>query len=241
MRSVFLLLVLANVALFWWQYTGHSGALTSAPPSALSSSEGAPIVLLQERNAENAAVARPGPSGPSAPSAQPAAPVALAEKRLQCYRTGPYPKAQSGVLAEAATFLRGLPGVTLEVRQHEVQGSLRFWVRLPEVMTLAQARRAMGTLRKQGISDIALVRRDSGLVMVSLGVYSMRPTLKERVEELQRAGYHPQVSERAEVTLEQWLDLRVERPKSETDQLMGRVMGAYPALRFDKVACAGED
>ncbi|MFQ5487664.1 MAG: hypothetical protein ACE5ET_04360 [Gammaproteobacteria bacterium] len=215
MRVLFLLLLLLNVAFFAW-YSRHP---LETPP-VQQAAEGGGIVLLQERSASSA-IAAVLPSLPPLP--------------VLCYQVGPFAEAPQG-----EQFVAALTPVPehYEVQAHEEKVHSGYWVRWPQVLALAEARRIYRELQEKGVRDVAITPAGKGRYIVSLGVFRHRDTMEERHNRLIALGYAVQVEDRFRPLARSWLFLEFRRHTApEVAAALQGVQQQFPAVGVEKVKC----
>lgn len=207
MRALFLLLLLANAALFgwnWYQSRVLTGARSQAPSTA---DEGRGLRLLSELPAGRLQPIRDGrtegrsdTSGktaerpPSAVTEQPA-PDATAspgpetvrppEAPPRCYRAG-----QIESRAVRDRLLQALEQRGLEARSGTEEGhGESHWVLLPPFPDEDAARNVMARLREKGVRDLYLVPSGENRNAISLGVFKERPRADQRLARIRRLGF----------------------------------------------------
>ncbi len=166
MRLFFLLLLLANVAVFGYiRYAeGRAGADMQ-------------IALLQI-NPEKMKLLRPGRPAPGAP----AAPTFPPPTSLACLEWGGFAAEDA---AAAATALAGL-GIRDRVSQRDPTG---WWVYIPPHKTKAEADKTGGELKARGVTDFYMVQDNSPWrFAVSLGVFSTEAAATNYLAQLGKKG-----------------------------------------------------
>ena len=192
MRTVFLLLVAANLALFAWfqYYSPAEGA--SDPEPARRQLNPEKIRLLEGKELKSLASVRPPPAAAAAPSA--------------CLEWGGFAVAEAPK-AEAALAPLGLGARLAQRRSEETAG---WWVFIPPQTNRAAALKKTAELKALGIDDYFILQ-DEGKMRwaVSLGIFSTEEAAKTRLEALRAKGVRSaQTGERDTHVAKIWFQLR---------------------------------
>ncbi|MDE2273307.1 MAG: SPOR domain-containing protein, partial [Gammaproteobacteria bacterium] len=144
MRTLFLVLVLANVVAFIW-----FGWLRPSPPSPSSTPlpQVQPLKLIAELTpAQRVALAKP-----LAPAPAPVSPASADVSAQSCVSYGPFPSAEA-----AATGSTRLRAAGASVTQRLVPGKVRqgYWVYLPPFGSRREAEAAAKLLQQRGVKDL---------------------------------------------------------------------------------------
>jgi hypothetical protein len=234
-RTLFLLLLLANLGLFAWGrlYVAPGGAALAPSPAP----GGQPLRLMSELSAAerkelatvtplNAPAASTAPASAAATHGAPAmgtggATGAVALAAQVCVSYGPFQSADA-----AGQGMTRLKGAGLAVAQRTVPGKakLGYWVYLPPFGSRKEADAATGMLKKRGVSDIYVVTDEANRNAVSLGVFSQKGFAIQREKEIRKIGLKPQIAERFRDEARYWLDARGAQgalPAAETFKDLG--------------------
>ena len=199
MRTVFLLLVLANVAFFAWTRLGAPGGAGADPsPLARQIAPEKMRVVRPEELAQPAArkiapvaaapaAQAPPTVAPPSPSPVPAPPPARAE--LKCIEWGAFAPAEAA-RAEAALAPLALGERLSQRRTEETAG---WWVFIPPQTRGGTARQAAlrkaGELKKLGVQDYFVVQDEGpNRWAVSLGVFRSEEAAQARLAALRSRG-----------------------------------------------------
>jgi SPOR domain len=205
-RTLFLLVVLANLAFFAWRnYLAPPESGTDPRPLARQIAPGslriltpADVAALAPAKAEPArGVAAGGASNP--PASKPAGPLA-------CLEWGPIDS------ADALRAVRALDPLDLGTRlsQHSSSGASSWWVFIPPQGSLQAAQKKAAELKALGVEDYYVVR-DQGpeTWAVSLGVYHSEAAARARLDALRGQKVHSaEVGPRASKGEELWYQVR---------------------------------
>lgn len=195
-RTLFLVLVLANIVAFIW-----FGWLRPSPPSPSSTPlpRVQPLKLVAELTpAQRAALAKPLTPVPAS--------VASADVGAQsCMSYGPFPSA-----AAAETGGTRLRTGGASVTRRLVPGKVRqgYWVYLPPFGSRREAEAAAKLLQQRGVKDLYVVTDEANRNAISLGVYSDRFGALAHQKKIRALGYRALVTERFRDAPRYWLDAR---------------------------------
>ena len=257
MRHLFLVLVLANLALAAWTAWVAPSARSGRPAD-----EGLPaLTLVSEvpadlRSGAGAAeqsdaavppqpVADAPPDG--APSAEPDAAVAAGEEladaaepppgapEARCTSVGPFRE-----LAQAAAAAATLRNAGYQPLQRVVEGEIwsGYWVYIPAIPTEQEANEALAKVREgvrdARIPDAYVIRNSDSGNLVSLGVFSEISGVSRLRDEVRALGFEPQVVDRTSRATVYWIDIALEPEQTldfESLQPPGRI------IRLEQRAC----
>jgi len=184
MKWIIYLLLLANIAVFFWHYRpadrpqpagdGHDAALS--------------LVLLDE--AQN----RPETSAPVG----------------HCYSLGPFETTRQAGLAAAALKAGG---IRAERRVSKDARRKAYWVLLPPAESRAEARKSLKRLKELKVHDYFLVPTGEKANAISLGVFSKFESAHRRIKQMQKLGFKPTFEKVELPRREYWLDWPVDAGK----------------------------
>ncbi|OOG28790.1 sporulation protein [Thioalkalivibrio denitrificans] len=221
MRSLALLLILLNVAFFYW-HTAHqepaphlNGYAEVQPPSGV-----ARLVLLDEREAPEAL---PETQPREAPE-----PAVVAVPALICETVGPLAEREAAEALQAALEEQGA-AASLRTASREVPST--YWVYLPPRSSREAAQDLARSLTELGVEDLYVMGEGDFRHGLSLGLFSEHERARRRVRELEALGYSPQIEARFRTQTVYWLDLAV--PADRVDALdvpetLGRMQRPCP-------------
>lgn len=196
MRTLFLVLVIANIVAFiwfgWLRPPAQTASFTPLPQVQ-------PLKLIAELTpAERRALANTPASTP-----RPVAPPTAGVVPEDCFSYGPFPSA-----AAAETGSTRLRTAGASVTQRLVPGKVRFgyWVYLPPFGSRREADAAAKLLKQRGIKDLYVVTDEANRNAISLGVYSDRFGALAHQKKIRAMGYHPLLTERFRDAPRYWLD-----------------------------------
>jgi hypothetical protein len=216
MRTLFLLLLLANLGFFAYHH------LTGANDEAA-----AQIALLQispERIRTVAAGAVPPAAGnPSPPAAPPAA----------CVEWGVFGGAEVA-RADAALASLELPADALQRRVADVDG---YWVHMPPMKTRVEVDRKVGELKALGVEEFFVVQ-DAGTWRnaVSLGLFKNEEAARAELERLRQRGVRSAVIVRREKLLKQ-VTFYLREPAPSLVARLTELQRDFPATEIKAAPC----
>ena len=217
MRTLCLLLILANVFYFTWSQLldvsvgslDRKGAPPAEPPAR--------IVLAREvaeANPPEPGVARIQDVQP--PAVEPLAPADSAQAGgspprdvLSCTSVGPFAD-----LPQAAQAQASLRAAGFQPRQRMEQGEIwaGYWVSVQGLATREAAEAALKTLSANGIADVYLMPGSEPANMLSLGVFSDYQRAQRRLDEVRALGLTPRIDDRKRAGSVYWIDVDLQEP-----------------------------
>ncbi|MGE5624948.1 MAG: SPOR domain-containing protein [Bacillota bacterium] len=208
-RALLLALVLANLGVFaWYRWYVLPGETHPALAPPLG---GEPLKLTSELTEAQrktlAAAPAPSTAAPPPAATQPApAPSTAAVAAAQaCATYGPFADEDSVQQAESR-----LKQLNLTATEHTVTGKAKpgYWVYLPPFGSKKEADAAVALMKKRGVSDIYVVSDEANRNAISLGLFNQHEYAVQRIKELKKLGYHPQVTERFREEPRYWIDAK---------------------------------
>jgi hypothetical protein len=215
-RTLFLLLLLANLLLAAWArwVAPAPSALGHATPSATGS---AGIRLLRE-------VPAPAASQPAEEGL-----LALDDASLTCVSAGPFLASEDAERA-AARLVR--LGFTVRLRDAREEVRIGHWVRLEGLATPEDAENARAALQAAGLTDAFVLTEEGTGTVVSLGVYADAARAEATAAVARAAGFEPRTIDRLRAEDVTWLD--VDRQSNgglpAFDELQAAPGGGQPTL-----------
>lgn len=227
MRTLSLLLILANVLYFAWSQLidVKVGVLDRAPVNVGSpvpaialahehkpAEEPAPQEAVQESEIRPV---QPPAAEPLNPAQQGVASTQVADAEpLSCTSVGPFADLPTAEQAQAA-----LQSAGYQPRQREEQAEIwvGYWVSIQGLPTRKAADAAMKTLRANGITDVYLMPGTDHGNILSLGVFSDLQRAHRRSEDVRALGFSPQIENRKRTGPVYWLDVDLKQPGEPLD------------------------
>jgi hypothetical protein len=231
MRTLGLLLILANVLFFVWSklLAVNTGPLDR--PAVASRNTTQRIVLARESSI--------APSSPTVRNVQPprvepaGARSAMRAGTFSCTSVGPF-----AALPEASQAQVALQGAGFDARQRVEQGELwvGYWVSLQDLPSRDAADDTAARLTARGVNDVYVMPGEHTL---SLGVFSDYQRAQRRAEEIRALGYQPRIDDRKRSGSVYWIDVHLREPGQLIDTSIfqtepGRIM------RLELRACPAE-
>lgn len=230
MRWMVYCLLLANLALFTWQYQQMSGAPQPKPRAVRPYDHVNRLLLMSETNPERLRVRTPAkePIVAAAPEQPPASSFTLPEPAViaveSCYSVGPLKdEAQIAAVRDWLLAMGGDPVLRVDERR-ELD---RYWVYFPPLASKEEALKEVERMRAEGLEDVIAVSNGDMENAISLGVFSQRDTLRRRLRDLEARGYQPSIMPRYTTEKLSWLDVSFEQGEQLTQDEVG--------ARFDDV------
>jgi SPOR domain len=216
MRTLCLLLILANVLFFTWsQLIDASGSSLDRKPANVAEPP-ARIVLAREQAgatpdepiADVRDVQPPAVEPLGKPRSGSAAEVAQLDT-MSCTSVGPFADLPQASQAQAALRAAGF-----QPRQRMEQGELwvGYWVSVQGLATRDAAETALKTLSASGISDVYVMPGSDPPNVVSLGVFSDYQRAQRRVDEVRALGLTPRIDDRKRAGSVYWIDVDLTEP-----------------------------
>jgi hypothetical protein len=246
MRTLCLLLILANILYFTWSQMIDVGVPSLERKGAQPVEPPARIVLAREmieanpeeersigpiRDVEPPAV-EPlgGQSAPLAPASQSAQ-----LDTLSCTSVGPFADLPQASQAQAALRAAGF-----EPRQRMEQGEIwaGYWVSVQGLATREAADAALKTLAANGIADVYVMPGSDPPNVLSLGVFSDYQRAQRRVDEVRAIGLTPRIDDRKRAGSVYWIDVDLQEPGQLIDS---SILQSDPRkiTRLEMRACPG--
>lgn len=223
MRKLLLVLILLNLAFFFWQSRIPVEDINkvSAPVSS-AERPGKTLVLLRE--AEDLV-----------PFSRKSASIKKENvTQSQCYTIGPFDK--EGEPKQAAALL-GKQIVNARTRVVEEEEHAGYWVYLPEGKTISDARRAIGKLNLQGVNDSMIVQRTKDSYVISVGVFTLKDSAERRKARMETLGYEPKMEDRFKVSRTYWLDFDYYGDEPLADLVQRDTTVKFPGLKHQPLNC----
>jgi cell division protein FtsN len=216
MRWVALLLVLANLGLFGWQWAGTPGW---SPPRVEPPPQIGELELLAE--------APPPPQEASVATSRPAA----------CYTIGPFSDPANA--ETAATRLTEL-GVEPDQRSTSEQVATGYRVMLPPYPSTEAALEAARDLARRGVEDYYVVVSESDIRnAVSLGLFEESASAEQHRAAIAELGFDPEIRARTRQRTRYWQDFR-DPAGRVTPEVLESLTSEQPLQRLERPCEAGE-
>ncbi len=192
MRILLAALVILNIAFFAWHYAHKESGDRAKRIVAADAADIPSLVLLSERGAHEVQVKKQI--------------QVVQNKPVICYRVGPFRNKDQLKNLAIETIL---PNSKFKIEEEASNQRSGYWVRWPEEMTLAEARRVMRELKGKGVTDLTITPQDNKRYAISLGIFGSRHYMEQRVDEITALGYTPVVEDRYKRVINYWLELDI--------------------------------
>lgn len=236
MRTLCLILILANVLFFSWSQLidVHVSALNRDTATAVTPPPR--IVLAREVTSTPEPTLINDVQPPRvAPldDAAPASAVAAADS-FSCTSVGPFAE-----LADAAQAQAALKAAGFIPRQRLEQGELwvGYWVSVQDFESRQAAENALKALLDAGITDVYLMPGSDPADVLSLGVFSDYQRAQRRAEEIRALGFSPRINDRKRAGSVYWIDADLAEPGQKIDTSLFQSSGPGKIMRLELRAC----
>ncbi|MGD9841653.1 MAG: SPOR domain-containing protein [Steroidobacteraceae bacterium] len=197
MRTLALLLILANVGIYFWtHYVDVPEAMLSSNDVIVTANRAPPLLLARER------------------TEQPAEVTAQISSELSCISVGPFAAAeQASVLAQrlrAADF-----SSSERVAAGEVFAG--YWVSLQDFASKEAAEQVLTRLHASGVTDAYILNDEQAPNVLSLGLFTERSRAEKRRTDIAKLGFEPVIKERTRMGEAHWLDINLQEPGQVLD------------------------
>jgi SPOR domain len=218
MRTLCLLLILANVLYFTWSQMIDVHGSTLDRRGAKPVEAPVRIVLAREMVEANPEEGSVGPIREVQPPAveplgaqTPPANTTTTAKldTLSCTSVGPFADLPQASKAQAA-----LRALGFQPRQRMEQGEIwaGYWVSVQGLATRDAAEAALKTLAANGIADVYVMPGSDPPNVLSLGVFSDFQRAQRRVDEVRAIGLTPRIDDRKRAGSVYWIDVDLMEP-----------------------------
>lgn len=217
MRTLCLLLILANVLYFTWSQMidVHGSSLDRKGAKPVEATQR--IVLAREmieanpevRSVEQIREVQPPAVEPLGAQATPPATQTAQLDTLACTSVGPFADLPQAAQAQAA-----LRDAGFQPRQRLEQGEIwaGYWVSVQGLATRDAAETALKTLTANGIADVYVMPGSDPPNVLSLGVFSDYQRAQRRVDEVRAIGLTPRIDDRKRAGSVYWIDVDLMEP-----------------------------
>ena len=223
MRTLCLLLILANVLYFTWsqmidvQVSGldRKGSKPVEPPMRIVLAKEMLEANAEEPSVEQIRDVQPPAVEPLARETAPAPSVAIAQgEELSCMSIGPFADLLQAAQAQAA-----LRAADFQPRQRVEQGELwaGYWVSVQGLATREEAESALKMLTGSGISDVYVMPGSDPPNVLSLGVFSDYQRAQRRVGDVRALGLTARIDDRKRAGSVYWIDVDLQEPGQVLD------------------------
>jgi hypothetical protein len=240
MRVVALLLLMANLVYFAWQYPQHQllkNRQLSEVIAAQAVSDGEvpaqSLMMLKELPqavAEKVVTINVGKAVP------PSAGRSEAASSPVCWTVGPFDDGREADRGLTLLTARGIKGRTQQRKGRMLAG---YRVQLPGQGSKAAAQRTLLALRGRGVRDVAILE-DKGLYYISLGFFSKPASADTRSAEVRKLGYKSLIEKVYRERSAYWLDLYPVTDKVGLDEAWEQLTSTYPEIERQTLNCSNK-
>lgn len=257
MKAIFLLLVLLNLAYFYYQGSAEEDAKTSVLLTQPALPAGAvPLVLLRERGLgggeaepDSVALSTEQPSPQVAKKTEPEAPVLASPPQLSVNPPAPQPQKSAEAacftfgpfddpdLAERAVKATSDLGISVERRQESQRTPKGYWVYLPPSTSYQAAKRKVAELQKKDLTDLFIMGKGSQQNAISLGLFKSREAAEDRLKQVQELGLKAEFETQYRVSEQSWLDMSVPGDKTSIIAELTEMAEGFSEARLTQRKC----
>jgi len=198
MRLIFIVLLLANIAFFGFQFFGHNEDPVPKPKADAVRQFGN-LQTLAERNKKDGGV-KSHSEAATAGQAQ----VASSGSEPLCQLVGPFPEL---LQAEYLVERLGALEVPASVRHLEVEDGRVFWVYLKPEMSEKEALRRLYEVQAKSIESYLISSGDLANG-ISLGQFGEEAAAKSQQTKVRELGYAAEIKEVPKTHNEIWVDVK---------------------------------
>ncbi len=141
----------------------------------------------------------------------------------RCITIGPFREATE--LAAASNLLREI-GYVPRSRAESAEVADGYLVFLKNIRSSEQLDRAMGRLRRAGVTDAAIVADGTPGIRVSVGVFNELPRAQQRADVVRKLNLDAEVMERLTTAADTWLDIDLRAAGEELDPATFKANGS---------------
>jgi len=200
MRYLILILLVLNVAYFFWSYLNPVEDAKSSPPPI---SDGVhELVLLSERQSVATAPSSDG-GGAEQKVSEESGRANAVESVTRCFTLGPLLNEKDKDVLLARLTDMGFKAESRSIEQRETTG---YWVFLPPSKNRKEAIALAESLASKGIKDYYVVTDNDYRHAVSLGLFSEKARANRRMAHIRTLGFKPQKTVRYRDRTYYWLD-----------------------------------
>lgn len=238
MKYIALLLLIANLVFFAWQFPqqkfiDQSLPLTAAPKQHNSTASGESLMMLDElpsavaKQVVTVDIDKQTAPGPAAMKRESSAVSAA------CWSLGPFVNAAE---ADHGLTLLTANGIKGRTQQHVATQRVGYRVRLASLASKRAAQKIIDQLAAKGVKDTALMA-DGDRFMVALGFFKHKESAQQRVSRIARLGYQPIVEDVTRQKTTYRLDLYTATSAAQLDAAWPALVKAYPELQRQPLPC----
>lgn len=184
MRTIILLLILINLAFFYWARDHRFNEVLLENPKAVASYK--PIKLLSEAAQDNIQISASQPL--NGDKETPESQKKLNKHSQKCFSLGPFRSNQ-----ESEEVYESLLGLGIQAKQRIVneRKPKSYWIYLPAYESQAAAETAVELLKKNKVNEFYIWLEPPLKYAVSLGLFTNLKTARSKVVEIKKIGFRP--------------------------------------------------
>jgi len=237
LKTLVVLLLLANIGYFGWQYNEHVREQTSRARSISPLPSTTPRLKLIDELEELPPLRVQSDVVPRADRERSSAAqdVDITTEVLTngdasgvCINAGPFPTGSK--LSDFQTWLRSR-AATIHTATETVRKRELFWVYL-EADSESAAQQNLADLKSKGVKDYLLIRRGGLKNAISLGLFSSQDSVNRRLAEMNRQGYKPVVVPRFETTNRHWVRANLVKGHEDITEAPAELLGTAQLLQI---------
>jgi hypothetical protein len=197
MRTIALLLILANVGVYFWAHYVDVPEARLTSSDAVTPTDRAPPLLLAREHVT--------------PSSEVTAKI---NSELSCISVGPFDSVE-----QAQTLAQRLLTAEFTTSPRAETGEVfaGYWVSLQNFASKVEAEQVLTRLQASGITDAYILTEEEPPNVLSLGLFSERARAEQRRADIAKLGYQPLIQNRTRMGATHWLDVNLQEPGQALD------------------------
>lgn len=229
-----MVLLTMNVTYFAWLTLGIGTA--NAQHAQLRQPSGPPLLLWTEWERDSALQAQEQkPQATSVAAAKTAAaPTANRGTPKACYTLGPFYLVHD--VSRAATDFE-TRGATTQQRAAAERKQGGYWVFIPPLPSLQNARNTLRELKTNNVDDLLIIAEGRKENAISVGVFSSQVKAEQRRNEIARFGFTANIEPLQHTQPLYWLDIELWKQTTLPDDLWRKMASDFPNLSQQRRAC----
>ncbi len=175
------------------------------------------------------------PSEPAIPPfPQPVPAARPTSNAMACYRVGPFL-----LIGDLRSVLQLLESgdIVVQERSETLRKQAGYWVYIPPLDSLQQAREALRQMEDNGVSDVLIISEGSKANAISTGVYKTEELGRERRESLGELGFQAKIEPLFRSQSQYWLELELMKSTQIPEKLWREVTAGYPNIQQLRRKC----
>jgi len=153
---------------------------------------------------------------------------------VKCYEIGPLYRE-----ADVKELEAGLKGLDLKTARREQgpQQLLGYWVYLAPERSMAMARLKLEELKSKGLTDLAIVVKQTPRYAISLGLFHHKNVAEDRIKEVSALGYKPLITLRYKDKKQTWLKVEVSDKREIKESRWNEMLKKYEGAKIRSISC----